>query len=155
MDETKVVVVGAGLAGLACAHDLETRGVGCTLVESDQRVGGCAQTDIIEGFRLDRGFQVLLTAYPESRRLLDTGSLDQLERWFGQQVLGWRHLKTYRIDRAVPDQASPTQEARPARLRDGLYVCGDHWHDASINGALASGRCAAQSVLSNLMERRP
>jgi monoamine oxidase len=48
MDIPKVVVVGAGLAGLACAHELEARGVGCTLLERDQRVGGRVQTEVVQ-----------------------------------------------------------------------------------------------------------
>lgn len=413
MDTTKVVVVGAGLAGLACAHELEARGLGCTLLERDQRIGGRVQTDVVDGFRLDRGFQVLLTAYPETRRLLDTASLqlrpffpgaiirsrgkfvlladpwrrplaavrslvdgtvsvadglrmarfrsrvrrgprkatgsgelsslerlhaegfsrslidgffrpffggvfldaelatserqmefvfrmfsagdiavpaagmgeipsqlaDRLERsrirtgtavkgidergvlvagggrldadavvvatdavgaaelvptiehrdwlgvtclyysapepplrgpylvlngeddgpinnlgvmsevagemaaggqslvsvtvlgardvggledavfaqlqaWFGLRVRQWRHLETYRIDRALPEQSPPMVGARSPSLRKGLYVCGDHWHDASINGALASGRRAAEAVIGDFREGR-
>ncbi len=413
MDKTQVVVVGAGLAGLACAHELEARGVGCTLLERDQGVGGRVQTDVVDGFRLDRGFQVLLTAYPETRRLLDSDSLqmrsffpgalirsgerfvlladpwrrplaavrslvggtvsvadglrmarfrsrvrrgpgnsagggelsslerlraegfsrsiiegffrpffggvfldpelatserqmefvfrmfsagdiavpaagmgeiprqladrlersrirtgtsvegidgrgvlladggrldadavvvatdafgaaeldreierrdwlgvtclyyaapepplrgpflvlngnsdgpinnlcvmsevagelapggqalisvtvleardggefesavvEQLQGWFGRQVRQWRHLKTYRIDRALPRQLPPVVGARPPRLGNGLYVCGDHWHDASINGAIASGRRAAEAVVRDLFEGR-
>jgi phytoene dehydrogenase-like protein len=74
--EPPVVVVGAGLAGLACALHLSEAGVPVRLLEASDGVGGRVRTDVVEGFRLDRGFQVLLTAYPETRRVLDYAALD-------------------------------------------------------------------------------
>ncbi len=74
--QAPVVIVGAGLAGLACAVELEAGGVSCLLLEASDGVGGRVRTDELEGFRLDRGFQVLLTAYPEARRMLDASALD-------------------------------------------------------------------------------
>ena len=65
------IVVGAGLAGLACAHALERVGKRVLVVEAADRVGGRVATDSVEGFRVDRGFQVYLDAYPEGRRQLD------------------------------------------------------------------------------------
>jgi phytoene dehydrogenase-like protein len=73
---TDVVVVGAGLAGLACALRLHESGAGVRVLEASDGVGGRVRTDVVEGFRLDRGFQVLLTAYPETRRVLDYAALD-------------------------------------------------------------------------------
>ncbi|MGY6499448.1 MAG: NAD(P)/FAD-dependent oxidoreductase [Acidimicrobiales bacterium] len=70
-----VVVVGAGLAGLAAAVTLHEAGRRVLVVEADDAVGGRVRTDVVDGFRLDRGFQVLLTDYPELRRL-DTDALD-------------------------------------------------------------------------------
>jgi len=69
------VIVGAGLAGLGCACELNSRGLSCLLVEASDGVGGRARTDAVDGFLLDRGFQVLLTAYPEAKRLLDYTAL--------------------------------------------------------------------------------
>lgn len=71
-----VVVVGAGLAGLACARRLSEAGRPVTLLEKSDAPGGRVRTDLVDGFRLDRGFQVLLTAYPEARRQLDYDELD-------------------------------------------------------------------------------
>lgn len=69
------LVIGAGLAGLTCALELEKRGQTVVLLEASDEVGGRVRTDAVEGFLLDRGFQVLLTAYPEAKRLLDYGAL--------------------------------------------------------------------------------
>lgn len=80
----------------------------------------------------------------------ETPVLDQLERWFGAQVTDWRHLRTYRIPYALPNQAAPALATpeRDVRRAPGLFVCGDHMDNASINGAMVSGRRAAQAVLS-------
>lgn len=71
-----MVVVGGGLAGLTCAVELTRANVGCRVFEAADRVGGRVRTDALDGFRLDRGFQVLLTAYPEARQLLDYEALE-------------------------------------------------------------------------------
>jgi phytoene dehydrogenase-like protein len=72
---TDVVVIGAGLAGLSCALSLEASGIPVTLLEAGDTPGGRVRTDMVEGFLLDRGFQVLLTSYPEARRQLDYPAL--------------------------------------------------------------------------------
>lgn len=78
----------------------------------------------------------------------------QLEDWFGAVVKTWRHLRTYDIGYALPIQDPPALQpvAKPSRVRDGVFVCGDHCDTASINGALASGSRAAETVLDSLKE---
>lgn len=76
MSQSDVVIVGAGLAGLCCARELHRAGVPVQILEASDGVGGRVRTDVVDGFRLDRGFQVLLTAYPEAQRQLDYGALD-------------------------------------------------------------------------------
>ena len=68
--------MGGGIAGLTCARELQARGVPFRVLEAARRIGGRIKTDVQDGFRLDRGFQVLQTAYPEARRLLDYDRLD-------------------------------------------------------------------------------
>jgi phytoene dehydrogenase-like protein len=83
---------------------------------------------------------------------LEAAVLGQLADWFGSAVVGWRHLATYHIPHAQPAQPPGTLDPpeRPVRLRPGLYLCGDHRDNASINGALASGRRTADTVLEDL-----
>ncbi|MEO8692417.1 MAG: NAD(P)/FAD-dependent oxidoreductase [Acidimicrobiales bacterium] len=71
-----VVIVGAGLAGLACAQDLTRAGADCRVLEASDGVGGRVRTDTVDGFLLDRGFQILLTAYPQVQQRLDLAALD-------------------------------------------------------------------------------
>lgn len=72
----EVIIIGAGLAGLCCARTLHQAGITFIILEASDGVGGRVRTDQVEGFLLDRGFQVLQTAYPEARRVLDYGALD-------------------------------------------------------------------------------
>jgi phytoene dehydrogenase-like protein len=76
MSQHDVLIVGAGLAGLACAVELQRGGLRPLILEATDGVGGRVRTDDHQGFLLDRGFQVLLEAYPECRRLLDYEALD-------------------------------------------------------------------------------
>lgn len=71
-----VVIVGAGLSGLNCARLLWDAGIEVLVLERDDGIGGRVRTDVVEGFRLDRGFQVLLTAYAEAQRSLDFDALN-------------------------------------------------------------------------------
>ena len=71
MSMKPVVIVGAGLSGLCCARKLVQGGIDVLMVDSQSDIGGRVRTDIVDGFRLDRGFQVLQTAYPEARQQLD------------------------------------------------------------------------------------
>ncbi len=75
MPASPVVIIGAGLAGLSCALRLQERGVEYLLLEASDQAGGRVRTDVEDGFRLDRGFQVLLTAYPQTQRTLHYGAL--------------------------------------------------------------------------------
>ena len=72
----RVIVVGAGLAGLTCAKVLSERGTEVVVFEASDGVGGRVRTDEKDGFLLDRGFQVYFTSYPVSRRHLDHAKLD-------------------------------------------------------------------------------
>lgn len=81
----------------------------------------------------------------------------QLADWFGPSVELWDHLHTVRIPYALPEQRPPflSPPDRPIRRRAGLYVCGDHRYTASLNGAIGSGRAAADAVLNDLPALTP
>ena len=74
--QKSVAVVGGGMAGLTCAKVLHDAGAKVTVFEKADGVGGRVRTDGYQGFKLDRGFQVHLTAYPEVQRHLDQSALD-------------------------------------------------------------------------------
>ena len=65
---TDVVIVGAGIGGLACARMLQKAGHKIVLVEAQPAIGGRLQTDAVDGFLMDRGFQVVPLAYPAAEK---------------------------------------------------------------------------------------
>ena len=69
-------IIGGGVSGLIAARVLEKKGFNPIILEASERVGGRIKTDIIEGYQLDHGFQVLLTAYPAVKKYLDYDALD-------------------------------------------------------------------------------
>ena len=84
--EEQVVIVGAGVAGMACAVELKERGIPFTVLEAAPEPGGRVRTDEVEGFLLDHGFQIFLTSYPEAQRLLDYKQLDLQPFYAGADV---------------------------------------------------------------------
>lgn len=81
--------------------------------------------------------------------------LQQLHAWYGDQVDTWRHVKTYCIPYALPTQAPPAlqEPERSVRWSSGIYVCGDHRDNASIQGAMVSGRRTAETILHDRSSR--
>lgn len=75
MEAPRIVIIGAGVAGLVAAYHLEKAGIRPFVIESTDRVGGRVKTDEVNGFLLDHGFQVLLTEYREAKHYLDYEAL--------------------------------------------------------------------------------
>lgn len=117
-----VVVVGAGLAGLACALRLHQAGARVRVLEASDGVGGRVRSDLVNGFRLDRGFQVLLTAYPETRRVLEYASLDL--RRFRPGALVWRAGRFHELSDPWrrPERAWRSLTARVGTLADRVRM---------------------------------
>jgi len=116
----RIVIVGAGMAGLSCGRHASRLGVDVLLIDRSSRVGGRVATDPREGFLLDRGFQILLTAYPEVRRLVDLPRL---------------RLRRFPAGAMVHDGRSFRRIAHPLR------------HPFAIPSSLASGLLAPRDVL--------
>ncbi len=127
--DASVAVVGAGLAGLSCAVALHHAGVDVDVYEASDGVGGRVRTDHVDGFTLDRGFQVALTAYPELHRQLDVDALDL--RAFEPGAMVWRNGRgsvvsdPFRspadiVSSALAPIGSPFDKLRIAALRHRL-----------------------------------
>lgn len=87
--EQPIVIIGAGVAGLSCARVLQQQQIPWIILEASDGIGGRVRTDRLEGFLLDRGFQVLQTAYPEARRQLDYRRL-KLHAFSPGALVFWR-----------------------------------------------------------------
>ncbi|KWX00232.1 hypothetical protein TH66_15315 [Carbonactinospora thermoautotrophica] len=113
-----VVVVGAGVAGLTAARHLVAAGVEVAVLEAGDAVGGRVRTDLVDGFRLDRGFQRFNTAFPEPRRLLDLDALELRPLHPGLMVYveGRRHRLAY--PRCRPQDALPSWRAPVGSVAD-------------------------------------
>lgn len=121
-----MLIVGAGLAGLCCARQLHTAGISCRLLEASDSIGGRARTDEVDGFLLDRGFQVLLTAYPEAQEVLEyqdlqlarfePGALIRYQGKFHRFVDPWRRPR-HVFSTAFSPVGSLGDKLRVARLR--------------------------------------
>lgn len=105
-----IVIIGAGLAGLTCASELVREGQRVLVLEAAEQVGGRIRTDMHEdGYRLDRGFQVLFTACPATRRHLNFENLKQ--RLFEPGALLVKHGRLYELTDSL---------RAPGRLLPGL-----------------------------------
>jgi phytoene dehydrogenase-like protein len=72
----KIYIIGAGISGLVAAKTLEENGYKSIIIEATSSVGGRVKTDIVKDYQLDRGFQVLLNAYPKAKDHLDFKGLN-------------------------------------------------------------------------------
>lgn len=74
--EPKICIIGAGVSGLIAAQTLENEGFSPIIIEATDSVGGRVKTDLVDGYQLDHGFQVLLTSYPAAQKFLDYDALE-------------------------------------------------------------------------------
>ncbi|MFI5531844.1 NAD(P)/FAD-dependent oxidoreductase [Kitasatospora sp. NPDC051853] len=119
---TDVVVIGAGLAGLACAIDLTSAGRSVLLLEASDAVGGRMRTDRVDGFLLDRGFQVFNTGYPQVRSRIDTNALDLRAFTPGFLLAGSRGRRRFAHPLRRPAQCGDLLTGRLAPRRDAAAL---------------------------------
>ena len=117
-----VVVAGGGLAGLVAARHLAEAGAEVELFEARERVGGRVRTRTVDGHTLDRGFQVLFTAYPAARRELDFEALDLRRFAPGATIARPNHRSTLADPLGDPGAALPTLLNRDVRTADKLRL---------------------------------
>jgi phytoene dehydrogenase-like protein len=124
-----VAIVGAGLAGLSCAVRMEAAGASVRLIEAEDAPGGRIRTDVVDGFRLDRGFQILLTGYPAAQEALDLKAL-RLKRFSSGALV--------RYEGKYHHFADPFRDSMAAAIRlafdgivpfkDKLLIAKLRWH---------------------------
>ena len=120
--DADVLIIGAGLTGLTAALHLRERGLSVRILEATGRVGGRVKTDRVDGYLLDRGFQVLLTEYPETKALLDYDALDLKAFAPGALVLNQRGKHEVVDPGRVPTAALKTLAAPVGSLTDKIRM---------------------------------
>lgn len=119
----KTLIIGGGIAGLTAAYYLQQARRPFLVVEADSSLGGRVQTDEVNSYRLDRGFQVFLTAYPEAQCILDYAALDLRRFKPGACILG-SDGSTARIGDPMRDISSlwPTLTSGVGSMGDKLKI---------------------------------
>jgi phytoene dehydrogenase-like protein len=117
-----VVVAGGGLAGLVAARQLAAAGATVDCLESAAQVGGRVASRTVDGFTLDRGFQVLFTAYPAVRRELDLDALSPRRFAPGATIAAPNHRSTLSDPLGDPAGAVATLLNRDVSLGDKLRL---------------------------------
>jgi protoporphyrinogen oxidase len=117
-----VIIVGAGLAGLTAALELQKAGKKVVVLEATEEPGGRVASEVVDGFILDKGFQVLLTAYPEAQKYLDYKKLRLHNFIPGAFIL--KNNKKYRVADPFrcPSLLLPTLNAPVGSLNDKIKL---------------------------------
>ncbi|SIS06796.1 NAD(P)/FAD-dependent oxidoreductase [Natronorubrum thiooxidans] len=123
----QVVVVGGGLAGLVATRRLADRGVDVALLERRDTVGGRVRTHEQDGYRFDRGFQVLFPAYPAVQRELDLEALDLRRFTSGATIVGTDHRTVLADPRQKPGLLPKTLGNSDVTMADRLRVARLWW----------------------------
>lgn len=142
MTQTDVLVIGAGLTGLIAALELARRGKRVTVLEREDTVGGRVHTDQVDGFLIDRGFQLINPYYPTVRRYADLPALDLKKFGSGVQVHTDSGLKTLAHPARHPQRIAQT-------LASGLIDTSDA---VALAGFLVAG--PAEDTLGAELDRR-
>lgn len=147
MADYEVLIIGAGLAGLSCGVELTKRGKSFKILEAGEDVGGRVQTDVVDDFRLDRGFQIFLTAYPEAQRVLDYEALN-LKRFKSGALVRYGG-KFCRISDVIrhPADLPGTLFSRAASIGDKLKI-------ASLRNQLGKRSIAEIAQAKNITTRQ-
>ena len=116
--DADVLIIGAGLTGLTAALQLHRRDFSVRILEATERVGGRVKTDKVDGYLLDRGFQVLLTQYPETQKWLDYDALDLKSFAPGAMILSERGKHEIMDPGRVPTATFKTLAAPVGGLSD-------------------------------------
>ena len=150
--DADAIIVGGGLAGLTCARQLCAAGLSCQLLEASDRIGGRVRTDEVDGYLLDRGFQVFLTAYPEARATLDYDALQLCPFLPGALVRVGDRFHPLMDPWRRPRDVVSTAMSSAATLTDKWRIAA--WRRYAVAGSLAQiYQRPAHSTLDYLRDR--
>ena len=150
--DAEVIVIGAGLAGLSAALFLERAGVDVHVLDAADDVGGRIRTDEVDGFRLDRGFQVMLTAYEEVQAQLDLPRLDLKAFDPGSVVWNGNSLERMPDPFRQPSGALAAAAAKVGGMGDKMKVAGLRRKllNESVEAAFSGPERSTQAELESL-----
>ena len=121
-EDTKIIIIGAGISGLVAAINLEEKGYSPIIFEASSSVGGRVKTDVVNGYQLDHGFQVLLEAYPKAKKYLDYKSLELQSFLPGATIFKNRTSQTLGDPTRSLKLLFPTMTASIGTLSDKLKI---------------------------------
>ncbi len=118
----KIHIIGAGISGLIAAIHLESKGYAPTIIEATDRAGGRVKTDVVNGYQLDHGFQVLLDAYPKAKQYLDYKALELQSFLPGATIFKNRKSQSIGDPTRSVKMLIPTMTSSVGTLGDKLKV---------------------------------
>jgi len=148
-EKIDAIVVGAGLAGMVAAQHLMEAGHSVRIIEKGKRPGGRVRTDVVNGYRLDRGFQVLLPAYPEAKRYFDYKALDLQKFDSGALVFQGKQMHKFYNALEHKDQMLNTIMSPVATFKDLLILrrLTARWKKASIEELFKEDQISTRKYL--------
>ncbi len=148
-EKIDAIVVGAGLAGMVAAQHLMEAGHSVRIIEKGKRPGGRVRTDVVNGYRLDRGFQVLLPAYPEAKRYFDYDALDLQKFDSGALVFQGKQMHKFYNALEHKDQLLNTLMSPVATFKDLLILrrLTARWKKASIEDLFKEDQISTRKYL--------
>ena len=121
-DNNKVHIVGGGISGLIAANVLEKHGISSMILEASDRVGGRLKTDVVEGYQLDQGFQVLLSNYKAAQQYLEYKTLELQKLKAGACIISNARIKKFGDPLRNYSLLFPTLFSNIGTLKDKLKI---------------------------------